>query len=281
MVTSVENRNIVLAAIPRSGSTLSCHLLNQYDNCLAMIEPLDMAAFSALCDSTERIAFLADFFKQTRNQIRTSGKVPMMTLANGATNTFASSGLQGRSSSITGTRWEKPEQLISDDFTLIIKHPNAFSALIGELKSAFFCYALVRNPLAIIASWNTLDHPLRDGHAPMAEVFNTHLQLSLEETDSSMKRQLLLLDWYFRRFRQALKPDRILRYEDIIATGGAALSVISGAHTPVDIELTSHNQNGLYDDAQSINTALALLDDRDNACWHFYSRNEVEQLAKL
>ena len=274
-------KNIVLAAIPRSGSTLSCHLLNQSSNCMAMIEPLDMSAFTGLSDMAQRLVYLADFFKKTRHQVKTSGEIPVTVLENDATNTFTNSGVKGRRSSITGTRWEKPKQAINEDFTLVIKHPNAFSALIGELKTSFSCYALVRNPLAIVASWNTLDHPLRDGHAPMAEVFDARLKQLLAGIDSVLNRQLALLDWYFRKFRQELEAGRILRYEDIIATNGAALAVISGANTPLDTELTNQNRNSLYDNTQYLNVAAALLHDTNNACWHFYSKNEVEQLAKL
>ena len=280
MVTSIIAGNIVLAAIPRSGSTLSCNLLNQSSNCLAMIEPLDMPTFSKLSGAAQRLSYLADFFENTRQQVRTSGEVPVMVLEDGATNTFTSSGVQGRTSSIGGTRWEKPEQLITDNFTLVIKHPNAFSALIGELKSSFSCFALVRNPLAILASWNTLDHPLRDGHAPMAEVFDTHLQKLLEITDTALDRQLILLNWYFQKFRQELKAEQILRYEDIITSNGAALSVISGVNASLNIQLTNHNRNSLYDATHVSHAATALLNDTNNACWHFYSSNEVEQLAK-
>lgn len=271
--------DVVLAAIPRSGSTLACHLLNQSSNCLAMVEPLDMSAFTALSGSAQRTAFLEEFFNHIRTQVRDRGEIPT-TILEDETNTFTRTGSLGRRSAIRGTHWIRPSQTFADNFTLVVKHPNAFSALIGELKSCFSCYALIRNPLAILASWSTLDHPLREGHAPVAEEFDTKLQRTLACTDSALNRQLALLNWYFQQFNKELKADRIIKYENVIETNGAALAKISGSPIIENMQLDSHNQNSLYNTSQLASASAALLKDENNACWNFYTKNEVQQLGK-
>ncbi len=274
------NRDVVLAAIPRSGSTLACHLLNQSGNCLAMVEPLDMAAFSTLSGATQRTDYLARFFTDIRAQVKMRGEIPAMILEDETTNTFARTGIRGRKSAIRGTHWVKPSQGFTDNFTLVIKHPNAFSALIGELKNSFSCYALIRNPLAILASWNTLDHPLRDGHAPMAEEFDPGLHQTLAGIDSTSRRQLALLNWYFHKFHNELKAECILKYENVIETNGGELAKISGLSISTGMQLDSHNQNSLYNASYLARISSALLKDDNNACWNFYTKNEVQQLGK-
>ena len=58
--------NIVLTGIPRSGTTLTCHLLNKVPNVVALFEPMlwggvsDPTNHRTICDSIDR------FFQQTR-----------------------------------------------------------------------------------------------------------------------------------------------------------------------------------------------------------------------
>ncbi|MBV1907093.1 MAG: hypothetical protein KUG75_13540 [Pseudomonadales bacterium] len=279
-------RNIILAAIPRSGSTLTCQLINQTGNCLAMIEPLNMSEFNALPSAGQRVDYLTKFFATIRTRVQDSGQIPIIQLDKQSTNTFSSTftnkekgSLSGRTSSISGVKWTEPTQTLAQGFTLLIKHPNAFSALLAELIQSFSCYALIRNPLAILSSWNTLDHPLRDGHAPMAEAHAPELQKQLAQSDNPLQRQLLLLSWYFQTYRKVLKPAHILKYEQIVASRGAALSNIVNASPAPEFKLINQNSSDLYDPAYTARAAKALLADTENYCWHFYQRYEIEQLA--
>src|SRR6185503_12912735 len=45
---------------------------------------------------------------------------------------------------------------LTDDFVLCIKHNAGFLAMLDALAARFRTYAVVRNPLAILASWQTL-----------------------------------------------------------------------------------------------------------------------------
>ena len=51
--------------------------------------------------------------------------------------------------------WVQVRKPLSPDFNLAMKHPAAFTALLPELATRISCYAIVRNPLAALASWNS------------------------------------------------------------------------------------------------------------------------------
>lgn len=65
--------DIILTGIPRSGTTLTCHLLNKVSNTVALHEPLlwddvrDPTDHRAICDGIEQ------FFHQTRKSCLASG----------------------------------------------------------------------------------------------------------------------------------------------------------------------------------------------------------------
>src|SRR5690606_20511233 len=120
-------------------------------------------------------------------------------------------------------------------------------ALLPELTQGWPCYAIVRNPLAVLASWHSLEHPLARGRAPMAEAFDPNLRSLLDAQPSDLDRQLVLLDWYFSRYQRYLPAGHIISYEQIVATGGSALSPLVAAAGKLAQPLTSRNTNRIYD----------------------------------
>ena len=90
---------------------------------------------------------------------------------------------------------------MSDGFGLLIKHNALFAALLPRLVESFACLALVRNPLPVLASWQTVAFPVYRGRVP----------------------ELIVLDWFFERFEANLPPEAIIRYEDLVESGGLVL----------------------------------------------------------
>ena len=76
----------------------------------------------------------------------------------------------------------------------------AFAALLGRLSERFECFAIVRNPLATLASWNSLDwFPLKDGHSPIGEKLDVDLAAALaKKPDDISVRTDLGLTFVFR-----------------------------------------------------------------------------------
>ena len=58
---------------------------------------------------------------------------------------------------------------LPEAFTLVVKHNAAFAAGISVLAERFPTVAIVRHPLAVLASWQTVPHPVSQGRVPAGE----------------------------------------------------------------------------------------------------------------
>lgn len=270
-------RNIILTGIPRSGTTLTCSLLNKVANTLALIEPLDMPAFNVCVNSSQRYAFLEQYFLQLREDIANSNAISLLDIAGDGTNTFQYNEQGARKTQIKGHNSQRITKALDENFTLLIKHPNIFTALLGELKIHWDCYALVRNPLSVLASWESLAHPLSSGHAPMAELHDSQLRQCLAQTSDKLTRQLMLINWYFTTYLRELTLEQILRYEDIVSSAGAALgAILPYAH--FNEPLQSYNRRTVYNSAYMAQMAEMLIANKDGAWRHFYSEQDLLDL---
>jgi hypothetical protein len=167
---------------------------------------------------------------------------------------------------------------LSQDFTLAIKHPAAFTALIEALSKHFECYAIVRNPLATIASWNSLDwFPLKDGHLPVGEKLDVDLARDLAGIADVFDRQIHILEWFYDQFRRFLKESAVIKYEALIESRGRELGRFFPAGTQLDENLASKNVSEFYDRALMTEIGGRLLK-REGALWNFYSKRDVESL---
>ena len=70
----------------------------------------------------------------------------------------------------------------SPDFTLVIKHPVAFTALLPILIERFEVFAIVRNPLAVLASWESAPFLQREGRLGLRPVIAPEIAARLEAT---------------------------------------------------------------------------------------------------
>jgi hypothetical protein len=69
---------------------------------------------------------------------------------------------------------------LSSNFHLFIKHPDRFS---GRADHLVCRYRLFRHPLAVLASWQTVDMAVRDDRLPLSE--RPHPDLRVRWTRSS------------------------------------------------------------------------------------------------
>ncbi len=277
------NRNLIITGIPRSGSTLTCSLLDRLPDVVALNETMNVGDLLALPDADSRVRAIADYFAETRRTIDRAGKVPRLRVAGSEDNMFLSETPTGRQSAKRGNALADVGKVLPAGYWLALKHLNAFAALLPELRHRFDCFALVRNPLATLASWHTLDHPMKHGHMPVAEALDERLAERLAGIDEGRERRLALLDWYYRRFTDFLAAGRIQRYEDIVATNGGCLAEVlpSASDLPVFLResLEGRNESLLYGAAaQAKADANALLKDRGHACWRVHDPADVRAL---
>lgn len=272
-------RTWLLTGIPRSGSSLACRLAGQASDVVALSEPIPREAFAGMADPGDARAAIRRFVERTRKGIRSTGLAPSLQvggrLDDNVVAVEADAGLRRRRAALGEIRIDKA---LSRRFTLLVKHNALFAALLAELTGSFDCLALVRNPLAVLASWQTVDLPVGRGRIPAGEQFDAGLAHALDTAKSVLARQLIVLDWFFARYADNLPDERILRYEDLVDRDGEPLYARLG-HAPRDREsLLNQNAQRAYGSTPVEELLTAL---QAGGAWtRFYDAADCEHAAE-
>ena len=267
---------VLLTGLPRSGTTLMCYLLNKLPNSVALAEPLEIPKFRGRSDRAV-IRSINRFATAQRRQILRKG----FAISESAGGEFVPNFLGDetedgvRTHAIDGKKL-RVTNVDSSDFSLFIKHPVFFSAGLPFLSEAFECYASIRNPLSVLLSWRDCPFPISQGRAPAAEQVSTELREKLDAEGEVLNRQMILLDFFFERYHRFL-PGRVVRYEDVVSSGGRALALINEQADKLHQSLLSRNSRVVGSDPEARIVAERLLAS-DNACWNHYTHSDVERL---
>jgi FkbM family methyltransferase len=271
--------NILITGIHRSGTTLVCRLLSSLEDVVALQEPMNVLDFADK-DTNEIQALVEEFIDNSRYKLLQFHKAHTRHIkGTNSDNYFPDE------TSKTGLRETRAEngfvyfdKHLSNDFLLIIKHNAAFTALLNRLYPKFRCYAIIRNPLAILASWQTVDMSVNKGRLPVAEAIDPCFSKTLLTINHTIDRQIFILNWFFNEYVTLLPSVNIIRYEDIISTKGKCLSVICQQAINLNESLYSKNKNPLYNNQNLPKLVDKLLN--SNGSWlHYYSKEDIEKLA--
>ena len=269
----------LLTGIPRAGTSLCCRLAGQLPNTVALVEPIESKTFADTEDPVQGCARIARFMSRTRQRIwaerqaesvHVQGRVDDNVVAAKAN---GEGSLRPRRTERGDIRIDKP---LSPNFTLLVKHNALFAALLARLTRRFLCLGIVRNPVAVLASWQTVSLPIQQGRVPAGERFAPELRAALPRQADALQRQLVVLNWFFEQYEKYLPAERIVRYEDVVATRGAAL--LSTLGSPLLGEsLTTRNANALYGtNVEHLATALRHC----GGAWRrFYTQKDCEKTA--
>lgn len=279
-------KNVVLTGLPRGGTTLACHLLNKLPDTVALHEPIPPGRFVGLESEETLLDEVEQFYGKMRRMIRRRGVAFSKRIKEQVTDHDYRPDLESElrrreaSGKTRRKRSEKKvaiEKEVSRRFLLAIKQPGMFSGLLPVLTKRFSCYAIIRNPLPVLASWDSYDRSSREGRQPAAERYDEGLGLALDSIEDRIDRQLYLLSWFFERFERELPGEHVIRYEEIMTSGGKALSAITPAALDLNEPLESRNLNPVYDRDNMLRVGERLLES-EGAYWRFYSRESVEGL---
>jgi len=287
--------DVLLTGPQRSGTTLVCSLLNDLPATVALDEPVPVGILTG----PELADGLARFVAEQRASLVAEGRARSWVSVSG---TDASNHARderrrlaalldkvpGRVGSALWRRfanrevdahlgWMQLDAPVPEPFTLVVKQLASITAALPGLVDRFSCVAIVRNPLATLASWNTLDFK-RDGRAPYAERIDPELKIRLDRARDRYDRQVRLLEWFFERYSGTLPRARVIRYEDVCADPARTLSVITPRAAEITRQLQERNQNAIYP-AKVIARLSERLLATDGALWSFYERADVERVA--
>jgi hypothetical protein len=273
-------RNVLITGTPRSGTTLLCSLLNKVADTVALHEPMNVWDFPK-CKNAEAVADVIEgFCGETRASLLEHGFAMSKHVAGRIPDNVAADQVNQRGTRLRHTEHGRVEveKALSQDFVLALKHPVAFTALLETLSQRFECYAIIRNPLATLASWNSLAWlNVKNGHAPIGEKLDADLQRDLAAQPDAIERQLHILEWFYRRFRAFLPDASMIKYEDLIASRGRDLGKFFPAAADLDENLISKNVNKFYDRALMLDLGERLLR-RSGVIWDYYRKSDVEKL---
>ena len=287
-------RNVVVTGLPRGGTTLTCELLDKVPDTVALDEPMDNSAWTGRTLFTRKPKkggqarplvprrFIRDvqaYFDETR-RLLLEGK-PVVTKHVGG-KAFGGKFLDERSES--GLRQQvrvrgaiTVDKELTHDFVLAVKHNAGFTVALEHLAKTFPTFAIVRNPLSTLSSWQTVDIPINQGRAGRAERADPSLRALLDATPEALDRQFILLEWFFEMYNRHLPKDSVITYESIVSTGGKALGAISPGAAALDEPLQSRNRASVYDPE-----VMRKLGDRllatDGPWWNFYTQQSVRDL---
>ena len=270
-----------MTGLHRSGTTLTCHLLNKVNNTVALHEPMKFG-FAKGATKQQICNEISEFFASSRKEILQNKKV-LTKHVNGSVpdNIFGdkknNNGLRMNLTDDKNRMFIPIENDLTEDFTLCIKHNVLFALLLNELTAFFPCYAIIRNPLAILASWNSVDLPINNGHIPVAENIDQELSQKLNSMPDKIDRQFYILSWFFRHYKQALPRENIIRYEDIIASRGSSLQIIVPDAIKLSEPLINKNLNQLYDRELMSSLGERLLITKGDF-WDFYTHEDVKEM---
>jgi hypothetical protein len=272
--------DIILTGIARSGTTLSCALLNKLPQCVALHEPMNPAGLTAQAFPGGYLDAVSAFFASQRASLLARGTaVSKAREGRVPDNPFESPrSTTGLRASTVENQEVQFDKRLEPGFRLVVKHPNVFTATLATLLTRFPCFAIVRNPLASLLSWHSIQAPVNDGRLPFGEAFDPELKSTLAAEPDRLERQIVILRWYFARYRTLLPRAHVIRYEDLVESGGRALAVIDPAAASRAEPLESRNVSTLYDAALVRRLVDRLVQDaplyRD-----FYTTEDISALG--
>jgi hypothetical protein len=224
--------NIILTGLPRSGTTLLCALLNKLPNAIAMAEPMSP---NPECSKEQLLNSIHAFLTESRTKALSEG-VFLTKIRSGVSvdNTISMS----PSSAMlrvgdSDKAYIDVGKCLSNDFNLFIKHPTLFTLLAEDLSKYYPLFASIRNPLAVLASWQTVAFSIRDGRQHMVETFDKALAARIAKIPDRIDRQVETLSWMFAVYER-LGKDKIIRFEDLSSNTESQLSRIHDQIIPLN-----------------------------------------------
>jgi hypothetical protein len=209
--------SLLIAGIPRSGSTLLAALVDSLDNALCLGEPRELfippeapsragyvASVLAALDSYREKALRGEDIADRRNP------------DGSATTNYMKAGPSG------GVREFSPGEGVVDTsgfrtgMLIAIKHNIPFLSVLPELaETGIPIIGVVRNPVHTLLSWHDTGLPVAAGYMPSAQAFWPELNRLMAGSDTPEAGWAKIYNAFCVRLREAGCP--IVKYEEVTA----------------------------------------------------------------
>jgi hypothetical protein len=216
----------LLTGIPRSGTTLCCKLLNDRSDVIALHEPINPSDLPGSIAGQPAVANISLQIDSFANAIQAGLPFPHGDKGGLQIENPVGDANQSGVRQVVAKRGmiQLPPRMVGS-YQLVIKQNALFTALLPLLKERYPIVCIVRNPIDVLLSWMTVDLPVNRGRLPAGERFSAELRESLKYKEC-LQRQLIIYQWFIRQFLTSGLP--VIRYEDVVASGGAELDKALG-----------------------------------------------------
>jgi len=260
----ISSSQFLITGIPRSGTTLLTATIGKIPNVVALSEPIQQRELKhGLSSQTEYACRLMEMMQTLRRQILDG--IPLPNRFDKESQEVASNYWRSRDSEagrqMVATS-EVREEVIAvrdENFTLCIKNCEQFTSCLEALSQlpGVPIIAVVRNPLACLLSWRSLDLPISQGRIKFGEKFHRELR-KIRRLEDLLLRQVKLLDWYFGIYYRHREKIKIIRYEDFVEKPDLLREIIDVPASHVFSKHQSMNKRPEYNyaDAETIREYL-------------------------
>ncbi len=245
-------KNILIAGIPRSGTTLITATLHDLPNCVALGEPEALKKLHKASTSPEDYARrLQVFMSATRRQILAGEPIPI-NFDKGALR--VPSNYFQRHATGNGYHTEKTYELHeaivpveNEAFTLCVKNNAQFVSCLEALVDMrdVLVVAVVREPVACLLSWRSLNMPISNGKLPAGERFSRELK-KIAKLEEVLLAQVRILDWFCAAFYRLRERLHLIRYEDFVARPEMLRELVHVPHAHIFPRYQSMNRRAEY-----------------------------------
>jgi hypothetical protein len=264
-----QDNNLLITGLPRSGTSLLLSLLASGGS-LCFSEP---PWLKTLRENSENGQQLVDLLEQQISQLReriANGKAIDMVFKQG-TDQPPDNYFDGNHKLRRSTREIRPVLLPTNSSRdrFIIKANALFTANLTQLAAHehWRIKAIVRDPLAVIMSWRSVNIASSHARLKKLEKYDFRLQ-QISQQEPLLKRQVLLLDWYFSQFNQ-LPSNDLIYYESLVQSPAHTLQQQLGQNITTATNLVSKNHNQQYDHSEQQKITAALQEYGDALKQHY------------
>ena len=274
----MPERNILVTGVPRGGTTLTTYLLSQLSDCISLNEPMNVYSFVPN-ELSFNLDLIDKFFSEQRQSVA-ENKTAISKTMNGKLVPNPLSDEKHPNSTkrvkLIDSRTLHIQKQVPENYIMTMKHNATFTAMLGQLVGRYDCLVLMRNPLAVLLSWQNVNMSVYNGRVPAAERLLPALTEKLDSIADRIDRQIAVLSWFFEQFKQA-PSSSIIRYEHLIATKAVQLPSMIGSSDTLSYDLTSRNL--LETDAEKRLFFADKLMRQGGHFLDFYSHDDIRRLA--